>query len=165
MGRLPRFLIAPCAPEPLSIRGNNFSLSPGEPRGSPGGAPGERAGVRAGFPRPMVQLPGSWAINVYMTTNAMFSRRCLGSRRRSRGATLDISQLRSGWARPKEIVRPVGTPDFRRPVRTDSVLNQPPGTSCRANFPCRFATTEMRCDSPTHHHRHETIFHPCPQKT
>jgi len=29
---------------------------------------------------------------------------------------------------PKEVVRPGGTPEFRRPVRTDSVLQPPPGT-------------------------------------
>jgi len=75
-----------------------------------------------------------------------------------RRATQDISQLRSGWARAQEVVRPGGTPDFRRAVMTDPVLKPIPGTQCRTNFPCRFATAETWCDFPTHHHCHETFF-------
>jgi hypothetical protein len=41
-------------------------------------------------------------------------------------------EMKKGWlvagCAPKEVVRPGGTPDFRRPVRTDSVL--PPPARC-----------------------------------
>ena len=50
----------------------------------------------------------------------------------------------------KKVVRPGGTPDFRRPVRTDSVLKPTPGTWCRANFPCRFATAETSKNPSIH---------------
>jgi hypothetical protein len=45
---------------------------------------------------------------------------------------------------PNNCVCPEGTPEFRRPVRTVSFLQQAPGTSCRANFRSRSATAEMR---------------------
>jgi len=37
---------------------------------------------------------------------------------------------------PVNFPRPEGTPDFHRPVRTDSVLDGEPDTSCLANFQC-----------------------------
>ena len=44
----------------------------------------------------------------------------------------------------KTFLRPDGTPDFRRPDRTDSVLKPTPDTVCRANFQRRFATESRR---------------------
>ena len=54
---------------------------------------------------------------------------------------MEISQLRSGWYRPGHGLRPEGTPDSFRPFRTVPHLTRTPGTLCRANFQCRFATT------------------------
>lgn len=43
-----------------------------------------------------------------------------------------------------------GTEDSRPSVRTDSVLKPTPGTGCRANFQCRFATAETRRENASH---------------
>jgi len=68
------------------------------------------------------------------------------SARLRRGATADISQLRSGWQLPKqstvlkgrgrEIARP-----FHRPSRTNYFHPHPQTLACLVNFRCRFATT------------------------
>jgi hypothetical protein len=44
---------------------------------------------------------------------------------------------------PNEFMRPEGTLDFRRPVRTVLFLGPAPGTLCQANFQRRSATAEM----------------------
>jgi len=73
-----------------------------------------------------------------------------GFKTRSRGATLDISQLRSGWARAQGSCaswRDAGFP----PSRQDGFgFATNPGTWCRANFPCRIATAETSKNPPIH---------------
>jgi superfamily II DNA or RNA helicase len=43
---------------------------------------------------------------------------------------------------PANFLRPEGTPDFHRPVRTDSVLDGEPDTACLANIQCPVGTTD-----------------------
>ena len=58
-----------------------------------------------------------------------------------------------------EFVRPGGTLDFQRPVRTNSLLTPTPGTWCRANFQRRFATAKTRRkNTPNNSHR-GVLFH------
>jgi hypothetical protein len=80
------------------------------------------------------------------TSNASLSRGLQDNL--SREATKDISQPRSGWISDTKIFPvPRGTaemlPDkilFRRPFGTRIELGRVPGTMCRANLHCRFAT-------------------------